>query len=180
MVDSVKQYNLAGVASEVELGKKGAKIDGTSSDQVKLKNNAGNLINAEIADGTEDSHAVTKSQLDDASQSKLSDVEFVVSYDDGTVDLGTFSADTTVLSVTVEKGAGNWVGASAATNITVGTAGNADLLFGGFDTDVQSVDETNHLFESDALVKAVVTPGDATSGTAKIRIIYAGVFTAAE
>ena len=52
MVDSVKQYNLAGVASEVELGKAGAKIDGAnSSDQVALKKNDDSLAHAEIDKG---------------------------------------------------------------------------------------------------------------------------------
>lgn len=180
MVDSIKQYNLAGVASELELGKRGAKIDGSrSADQVSLRGNDGNLINAEIANATLVQHAVTKQQLDEAAAEKLQDTVITVNYDDTTVDFGTFAAGSNIFSVTVTKGAGNWLGATGNTEITVGTASNNSLLFSGFDPAVQCVDEINTAFSSDTAVKAFVTTGGASAGTATIRILYAGVFTAA-
>lgn len=179
-MDSIKQYNLAGVASEVELGKRGAKIDGTRGDKVALKKRDGSLINAEIADGTESTHAVTKAQLNEAASGKLSDIDIVVDINDNVVDIGTFGAGTTVLSVTVSKGAGNWVDATSDTEITVGVTGNNSLLFSGFTPDVQCIEERNVELSSDTNIKAYVNSGGATAGTAKIRILYAGTFTPAE
>lgn len=175
MVDSVKQYNLAGVASEVELGKRGSKIDGMrSADQVSLRQNDNSLAHAEIAQGTEAQHAVTKAQLDAASDSKLEVAEFTVSFNSGTLALATFSANTTVFSTTVEKGSGNWSGASDITEITVGTAANNSLLFSGFDLSSQVIDETNHKFAEETVVNAYVGAGGATTGTATILITYSG------
>ena len=178
MVDSVKQYNLAGVAAEVELGKRGSKIDGASSgEQVSLKKNDSSLAHAEVADGTEAQHAVTKAQLDAATDSKFEVAEFTVNYNSGTLELGTFSAGTTVFSTMVEKGDGNWSGASNITEITVGTTGNNSLLFSGFDVTAQVVDEINHKFVTDTAVNAYVGAGGATTGTAKIVITYSGTIS---
>ena len=181
MVDSVKQYNLAGVAKELQLGKRGAKIDGTDSEQVSLKSaNGSKLVTAEIADGTADNHAVTQAQLLDAASAKMSDVIITVNHDDGNANLGTFSADSVITSIMIEKGAGNWIGADSDTEITVGIDGNNTLLYSGFDPEYQSRQDINYVCESDLAVKAYITAGGATAGTAKIRMVYAGVFTAAE
>ena len=179
-MDSIKQYNLAGVASTVELGKRGSKIV-SSADQVSLTDNAErNLINAEIADGTESTHAVTKSQFTDASKNKLQDYDIQVNFDSGEVNLGSLLAGGTVLRVSVEKGAGNWVGTTVDTDITVGTSADNSLLFGGFDPFSQSHDETNHTFAEDSDIKIFVTDGGATAGSAVVRIVFAGIFTPAE
>lgn len=175
MVDSVKQYNLAGVASEVELGKAGAKIDGAnSSDQVALKKNDDSLAHAEIDKGVNPHHAVTLEQLETVTASRFSTETKTVSYNDGNVAIGTFEAGTTVFAVAIEKGAGNWVGADSNTNITVGVSSDPSLLFSHFDPTIQSVDETNHEFTSQAAVNAYVSSGGASSGTATIIIQYAG------
>lgn len=178
-MDSIKQYNLAGVASTVELGKRGPKIVG-STDVVSLKDNTErNLINAEIADGTEATHAITQSQFTEATQSKLNDYDIQVSFDSGEVNLGNILAGGTVLRVSVEKAAGNWVGTTVDTNITVGTSASNDLLFTGFDPYSQSIDETNHEFAEDSDIKVFVSAGGATAGTAVVRVVYAGTFTPA-
>lgn len=175
MVDSVKQYNLTGVASQVELGKTGSKIDGASSaSQVSLKKNDGSLAQASVADGTLANNAVTLAQLESIQDNKFQYATYTVNYNDGNVALDTFSANATVFSVTIEKGAGNWVGADSNTNITVGTSSNNSLLFSTFDPTVQSVDETNHTFSAQSQVNAYVTQGGASSGTATILIQYSG------
>jgi len=175
MVDSVKQYNLAGVASQVELGKAGSKIDGaSSSDQVSLKKNDNTLAQAIVADGTAANNAVTLSQLDGISDYKFSTATYTVNYNDGTVALDTFNANATILAVSVEKGAGNWTGSTSNTNITVGTASDNSLLFTEFDLTSQTIDETNHTFNSQTTVNAYVTDGGASSGTAIINIQYSG------
>lgn len=178
-MDSIKQYNIAGVASTVELGKRGPKIVG-QADQVSLKDNANrNLVNAEIADGTEAQHAITQAQLEEATQIKLTDYDVQVSFDSGKVSLGTILAGSTVLRVTMEKAAGNWLGTTADTNITVGTDAQNDLLFAVFDPETQSVDETNHVFDADTELSVFVNAGGATAGTAVVRIVYAGSFVPA-
>jgi hypothetical protein len=71
MVDSVKNYGIAGVSTTIELGKQGAKIDGSNSDVISFKSNDDSLENIVIADGTDDSHAVSKSQFNVALKDKI-------------------------------------------------------------------------------------------------------------
>ncbi|MDA8897624.1 hypothetical protein N9I83_01185 [bacterium] len=177
MVDAVKNYGLTGVAKTVELGKEGNKIDGTtSSSKISLRNNSDALVRAEIADGTASSHAVTQSQLDAASLSKVGVSEHTVNYDDsGAQDLCTVTAGTRILSVTVEKGAGNWTGFNDTTNITVGDGVVADRLFKFFDASgSQVIDQTDHTYSAQTVLKSTVTQGGASAGTATILIRYAG------
>ena len=63
MVDSVKNYGLAGVGANVQLGKGGVSIVGSNSDQISFVNTSDAAVNINIADGTASSHAVTKSQI---------------------------------------------------------------------------------------------------------------------
>ena len=65
MVDSVKNYGIAGVSANVELGKQGAKIIGSDSSQLSFQDKDGNSENIAIAQGTDDTHGVTKQQLED-------------------------------------------------------------------------------------------------------------------
>ena len=177
MVDAVKNYGLTGVAKTVELGKSGNKIDGTTStSKVSLRNNSNQLVKAEIADGTASGHAVTKSQLDSITSTAISVSEHTVNFDDSSpVTLCTLAAGSRVLSVTVEKGAGNWTDASATTNITVGDAVDVDRLFTSFDYDgIQVIDETDHTYSAQTALIATITQGGATAGTATILIRYAG------
>ena len=58
MVDSVKQYNLAGVAANVELGKQGPVID-ASSGAIQFKDKNGNASVIVIAQGSDATHGVT-------------------------------------------------------------------------------------------------------------------------
>ncbi len=174
MVDSVKQYNLAGVSANVELGKQGPRIDGSSAGVISFKDNAGNLSVVAVAEGTDPTHAVSLSQLGVADSGKLAYITAQVSYDSGTVALGNAAANAYIHSVTVEKTAGNWVGADSSTEITVGDSGNNSRLFEGFDPSVQNTSETDHKYSTTTTINAYVTQGGASAGSAKVTVWYSG------
>ena len=71
MVDSVKNYGIAGASTTVELGKQGAVIDASDTSVISLKDKDGALENVAIAQGTDATHAVNKAQLDLASANKV-------------------------------------------------------------------------------------------------------------
>lgn len=177
MVDSIKQYNVGGVASTVELGKKGSKIVG-SADQVALKNNAEtSLINAEVADGVNAQDAITLRQLNASTDQVYSKISQSVSYNSGNVTLGTASANTYVLAVAVEKGPGNWTDADSSTEITVGDSANNARLYSGFDLTTQTIDETDYKYTADTDVVVYVTQGSASAGTAVVTVWYSGTIS---
>lgn len=173
MVDSVKQYNLAGVASEVELGKKGSKIDGTNADQVSLKTTAGALAHAEIANGTIATHAVTLAQLEDANSGLIKTETVTVSYSDTVVELLTIPAGGRVLEVSVTTGAGNWSGATSTTEITIGDSADNSRVFSGWTPGDQIGSDADVTYAEETVINAYVAAGGASTGTAKISIMYA-------
>lgn len=176
MVDSVKNYGLAGIGANVELGKQGSRIVSTA-DKISLTDKDASLISANIANGTLASHAVTNAQLDSIQDSKVSVLTTTVNYNSGNVSLGSIKAGSTVLSVTVEKTSGNWTGYDSSTNITVGDAGDTDRLFTAFDpAGAQVTDETNHEYASQTELFAYVTAGGASAGSAKVSLFYSGSF----
>jgi len=134
MVDSVKNYGIAGASTTVELGRQGAVIDATSSSVISMKDTGGSLENVAIADGTSATHGVTKSQLDEISGTKISYKEVTVSYNSGTASLGTTSGNVTIQRTVVEKST-NWTSFNDTTNIQVGDSGDVDRLFTGFTPD---------------------------------------------
>ena len=172
MVDSVKAYNIGGVGSTLELGKQGSKIVG-SADKVSLKSKDNDLISAEVANGTLEAHAVTAAQFDAAQTDKVTVIANTVNFGSGNVVLFTVPGDNTVLSVTVTPTTA-WTGADSSTVITVGDDADPDRLFAVFDPGVQTVDETNHLYENETAVKAYITAGGASAGTAKISVLISG------
>ena len=175
MVDAVKNYGIAGVSSTIELGKQGAVIDATNSSLISLKDKDGSLEEIRIANGTASSHAVTKAQLDSEGSQKLQYHEQTVNYNSGTVSLGSFAANTTIQSIVVEKGAGNWTSYNNVTEITIGDSGDTDRLFSGFTPDTSQYRvNNNHTYSSTTTVNAYVTQGAAEAGTADIRIWYSG------
>ena len=172
MVDAVKNYGLAGVSANVELGKGGPRIIG-SSDDVSLYANADTLARANIADGTDAEHTVTKSQLEGVQGSAGVLKSFTANYNSGTVSLGTTTANTYIHSVTVTA-TSNWTGADSSTNITVGDASDNSRLFTTFDPTTQVIDETDYQYTSETALVAYVTQGGASAGTASIKILYSG------
>tara|TARA_R110001606_G_scaffold398771_1_gene578854 strand:+ start:477 stop:1010 length:534 start_codon:yes stop_codon:yes gene_type:complete len=175
MVDSVKNYGIAGASTTVELGRQGAVIDATSSSVISMKDTGGSLENVAIADGTSATHGVTKSQLDEISGTKISYKEVTVSYNSGTATLGTTSGNVTIQRTVVEKST-NWTSYNDTTNIQVGDSGDVDRLFTGFTPDTsQYADDSNHTYTSSTVLNAIVTQGGAVAGTAKVRLWYNGV-----
>ena len=71
MVDSVKNYGIAGVGANVQLGKSGLTVVGSNSDQVSFVNTSDALVNANLANGSAATHAVTKAQFDVIEAPKL-------------------------------------------------------------------------------------------------------------
>jgi hypothetical protein len=174
VVDSVKQYNLAGVAANVELGKQGPVIDSSNASVIAFKDKNGNASVITIAQGTDPTHGVTLDQLGGISGNTLSYVTTTVSYDSGNVVVGNVSANSFVHSVSVEKGAGNWTDADANTEITVGDTGSATRLFSGFDISTQTALDAKYKYTSADTISIFVTQGAASAGTAKVTIWYSG------
>ena len=175
MVDSVKNYGIAGVSTTLELGKQGAVIDGSDSSVISFKDKDGALESVALANGTASSHAVTKGQLDASGSQKLSYIKTNVAYNSGTTSIGTASANTTIQFVVVEKGAGNWTGADATTEITVGDSGDVDRLFAGFEpAGGQHKHDADHTYSADIPINIIVTTGGASAGTADVVVYYTG------
>lgn len=176
MVDSVKQYNLAGVAANVELGKQGPVIVGSNSGVISLTDKNGNLTVAAIAEGTLASHAVTLAQFNSSGGQRLKYIKTSVNYNSGNVTVGTATANTYIHSVTVDA-TSTWTGANSNTNITVGDSGNTSRLFGGFDPGMQTSDESDYEYSSSTAVVAYVTQGGASAGAANVTIWYSGTIS---
>jgi hypothetical protein len=175
MVDSVKNYGIAGASTTIELGKQGAVIDASSSSVISLKDKDGALESVALGNGTASSHAVNKSQLDASSSQKLQYIKTNVAYNSGTTSIGTASANTTIQFVTVEKSAGNWTDADATTEITVGDSGDVDRLFSGFEpAGGQHKHDADHTYGSDTAINIIVTTGSASAGTADVYVYYSG------
>ena len=175
MVDSVKNYGLAGASTVIELGKNGNKIDASDSAIISLKRTDDALQKIAIANGTASSHAVTKAQLDSSTSQKIQYISTTVNYNSGTVAIGTAAANTHIQKVVVEKGAGNWTNANSTTEIIVGDAGDTDRLFSGFEPGGgQHIFENDHTYSSSTAISAIVTTGGAEAGSATVKIFYAG------
>lgn len=178
MVDSVKNYGIAGASTTIELGKQGAVIDASSSSIISLKDKDGALEQIHIANGTVDSHAVTKAQLDIASSQKIQIKSTTVTFDGATTQVGIASANTHLQKVVVEKGTGNWTSANSTTEITVGDTSDTDRLFAGFEpANGQFIFEADHTYSAQTTINAYITQGGATAGTATVKVFYAGTIT---
>lgn len=170
MVDSVKNYGIAGLNANVELGKDGPRIIGSDS-QIEMREHGGGFNRVEVGEGTSSDHAITKSQLEGINTNRV--YSNVVSFDSSVTNMMVLPANTTVLSVSIEK-LTNWTGADANTNITIGDSADPDRLFTSFDVDSAIVDETNHFYANQTTLRSTVTQGGASAGTARVLILYAG------
>ena len=173
MVDSVKNYGIAGVGANVQLGKSGVKVVGSNSDQVSFVNTSDALVNANLANGSAATHAVTKAQFDLIEAPKLKYKDTTVNYNSGTVSIGTTDSNTIIHMVMVEKDA-SWTNENDTTNITVGDGSDNDRLFVGFDPDIQVKQDSKYKYESATALNAYVTQGGASAGSAVVRVWYSG------
>ena len=173
MVDAVKQYNLAGVAASVELGKQGPVVDASNASVIALKDKNGDASTIAVAEGSDATHAVTLDQLGSISLNSISYLTTTVNYDSGNVVVGAVSANTFIHTVTVDSSI-VWTGADANTEITVGDTGNASRLFSGFDASTQSTVDTKYEYTTTDTISITVTQGGASAGSAKVTIWYSG------
>lgn len=171
----MKQYNLKGVASSVELGKQGPKLVG-SANSVAIQDKDGNAEKMIMAQGTDADHAVTLAQLESETGFRVMTVNETVTYDGGSQYLFTAKANTTILGVMIEKTSGNWADYDSATSISVGDAAVNTRLFGvGWEPDGSQMHDNNlHKYTAETDIYAYVTQGNATSGGAKIRVKHTG------
>ena len=177
MVDSVKNYGIAGASTTIQLGKQGAVIDASSSSVISLKDKDGALESVAIGSGTASSHAVTKAQLDASVGQKVSVKDVNFAYNSGEIAFGNAQANTTIQSVLVEQDAG-WTNANSTTEVTVGDTGDNDRLFAGFEpAGGQHVMDNDHTYSSTTAVRIYVTQGGATAGTGQVRIYFTGVIS---
>ena len=169
----MKEYNLGGLGSNVELGKKGPSIVASDSAEIAFNTSAGNASVVTVAAGTDATHAVQKSQLDAALGQKIDKLTVNVSYSDRSVSLGNAQANAYIHKVVVEAD-NAWTGATSSTEITVGDAVNASRLFSDFDPDVQTIDESDYKYTSETEIVATITAGGASAGTADVTVWYSG------
>lgn len=175
---SVKKYNLAGVAANVELGKKGSYIAGTAN-TIGFYTSGDALQKLSIANATASTQAVTKAQLDELSQDLLQHITVDVAHDSGTGALATVAAGSRVISVTVDIPAA-WTGSgidNTTSYIEVGDADNGSRFIRSQDVDVLKVGQYHSQFQyeyaAEGNLSYVVTQGSASSGSATISIVLA-------
>ncbi len=176
MVDKIKSYNIDGVAANVQLGSKGPSLIGSDPSKIRFEDHTGSLAEAKIGNASIGSHAVTLQQLRTRAQSKVRNDQFVVGFNDGTVNLANAQPNTWITSVVVEA-SNVWTGADSNTEITVGDSSDNDRLFSGFDVDAQCMDETEYNYASETTISAYITQGGASAGNAIITIWYVGELT---
>lgn len=174
MVDSVKNYGIAGVDSTVELGKAGKKIVGSASD-ISFKNANDSLSPIKLLAGTSSDQAVTKLQMDTATKNKVQTLTETVNYNSGSnFFLFKVAANTKILNVMVTKTT-NWSSYNATTEITVGDSGDTDRLFSGFQADGEQYKvDSGHTYSSETDILAQITQGGASTGTATIEVFFSG------
>jgi hypothetical protein len=174
---SVKKYNLAGVAANVELGKKGSYIAGTAN-SIGFYTSGNALQKLSIANATASTQAVTKAQLDELSEDLLQHITVDVAHDSATGSLATIAEGSRVISVTVDIPA-VWQGTAdnTTTYIEVGDEDNSSRFIRSQDVDVLKVGQYHSQFQYEYLSETdlsySVTQGTATSGSATISIVVA-------
>lgn len=174
---SVKKYNLAGVAANVELGKKGSYIAG-NADAIGFYTSGGALQKLAIANATLENQAVTKAQLDELANDLLQHITIDIDHDSGTGALATVAPGSRVISVTVDIPAA-WSGVTDNTTsfIEVGDDANGSRFIRAQDVDVTKVGQYHSQFQFEykqgGNLTYSVTQGAATGGGATISVVLA-------
>jgi hypothetical protein len=176
MVDSVKNYGIAGVAANVQLGKQGPVIVGSDPEQISVQTAGGEPASVQVAAGTEPEHAVQLDQLGTAAEGKISFIHQTLNYDDGVVSLGTAQEGAKIFSISLTPG-NAWTSADGDTHLQIGDAGDPERLlsfddFENFDTQV--VTDVGVTFTEITEILATITRGAAVAGTVSVTIKYVG------
>jgi hypothetical protein len=176
MADIIKRYDIDGINSTVELGKRGNQIIANESN-VSIQTNANALSPVATANGTIATNAVNLAQLQDAIGSALSSKTVTVTWNgNSTVGIGTAADDTFIHRIVVDP-TETWTGATANTNITVGDSGNTSRLFSAFDVDVQVTEDAGYTYVSSTGLNAYLTQSGASAGAAKVTVWYTGIIS---
>lgn len=172
----IKQYNLKGVGSTVELGKQGSYITGTAN-SIGFYANGGALQKLEIADAVADTQAITKRQLDASIAGNLQHVTADFDFSTGTANLANIAAGTRIVTVTVDIPSAWTASSSATTFVEVGDGANGARFIRAQDVDVLKVAQYHSQFQYEYTANATltlnVTPGDATAGIGTVSIVLA-------
>ena len=179
----VNNFGLKGIANLVQFGKRGLKLlTNTTDNEFTFTDNDGStLVEVKGADATQATAFFTKGQFDSATQTVAQYVSTEVQYNSGTTTLFEAPADSMIFSISVDVGS-PWVSADDTTTIIVGDDGDTDRHFGTGDADMtqtfQFQSTHQHIYTSATDVKATITAGSASSGTAVITaivIVQAGI-----
>lgn len=172
---TVKKYNLAGVSTNVELGKQGSYITGNAS-AIGFYTSSDALQKIAIANATAASHAVTKAQLDATSSDLVQHITVDVEHDSGAVNFANIGAGTRILSVTVDVPSA-WTSGGAGDFVEVGDTGNASRFIRSGDMDVTATGQYHSQYQyeytSAGQLRYNVVNGASSDGDATISVLVA-------
>ena len=175
MVDSVKNYGIAGASTTVELGKQGSYIAGNAT-AIGFYTSGDALQKIAIANATAASHAVTKAQLDATSSDLVQHITVDVEHDSGSTNFANIGAGTRILSVTVDVPTA-WSSGGAGDYVEVGDSANASRFIRSGDIDVSASGQYHSQYQyeytSAGQLKYNVVNGAASDGDATISVIVA-------
>ena len=174
----VKRYNLAGLAANVELGKRGSYIASTAN-VIGFYTSSDVLQKLEIANATLGSHAVTKAQMEAETLDLVQHVSVPFDYNYGSGNIANISAGARVISVTVNIPSA-WGGTAdnTTTFVEVGDTTNASRFIRAQDVDVLKAAQYHSQFQyeysSGGVIRLSVTKGSATSGVGTVSVVLSG------
>ena len=173
---TVKKYNLAGVSTQIELGKQGSYITGNSS-AIGFYTSGDALQKIAIANATAATGAVTKAQLDATTEDLVQHITLDVDYNDtGASNIATIAAGSRVISVTVDIPSA-WSSGGSGDFVEVGDTSNGSRFIRSGDVDVtvagQYHSQYQYEYSSQSVLTAEVTNGAASAGTATVSVVLA-------
>ena len=173
---TVKKYNLAGVSTNLELGKQGSYITGNSS-AIGFYTSGDALQKIAIADATAATGAVTKAQLDATTNDLVQHITLDVDYDTaGSSNIATIAAGSRIISVTVDVPSA-WTSGGAGDFVEVGDTSNGARFIRSGDMDVTKVGQYHSQYQyeytAESVLTAEVTNGAASAGTATVSVVLA-------
>lgn len=173
---TVKKYNLAGVSTNLELGKQGSYITGNSN-AIGFYTSGNALQKIAIANATAATGAVTKAQLDATTEDLVQHITLDVDYNDtGASNIATIAAGSRVISVTVDIPSA-WSSGGSGDFVEVGDTSNGSRFIRSGDVDVtvagQYHSQYQYEYSSESVITAEVTNGAASAGTATVSVVLA-------
>lgn len=173
---TVKKYNLAGVSTNLELGKQGSYITGNSN-AIGFYTSGNALQKIAIANATAATGAVTKAQLDATTEDLVQHITLDVDYNDtGASNIATIAAGSRVISVTVDIPSA-WSSGGSGDFVEVGDTSNGSRFIRSGDVDVtvagQYHSQYQYEYSSQSVLTAEVTNGAASAGTATVSVVLA-------